>query len=67
MLGLAAAEVFGFDVERLTPLARRIGPTPADLGQSDDQTAVAASWARSRAVGRHWLTDHDFPVLGTTP
>lgn len=67
MLGLAAAEVFGFDVERLTPLARRIGPTPADLGQSDDQTAVAASWARSREVGRHWLTDHDFPVLGTTP
>jgi hypothetical protein len=67
MLGLAAAEVFGFDVERLTPLARRIGPTPADLGQSDDQRAVEASWARSREVGRHWLTDHDFPVLGTTP
>ena len=58
--------VFGFDVDRLGPLARRIGPTPADLGQPDDQTAVAASWARSREVGRHWLTDHDFPTLGVT-
>ena len=25
---------------------------------------MEASWARSREVGRHWLTDHDFPVLG---
>ncbi|WP_235466993.1 amidohydrolase family protein [Streptomyces platensis] len=64
MLGLSAAEAFGFDTARLAPLARRIGPTPADLGQSADQTAVEASWARSREVGRHWLTDHDFPVLG---
>jgi hypothetical protein len=67
MLGLAAAEVFGFDVGELTPLARRIGPTPAELGQTEDQSAVEASWARSREVGRHWLTDHDFPVLGVNP
>jgi hypothetical protein len=67
MLGLAAADAFGFDVAALEPLARRIGPTPAELGQRDDQEAVAASWARSREVGRHWLTDHDFPVLGVTP
>lgn len=64
MLGLAAAEVFGFDTAKLAPIARRIGPTPQELGQSADQGAVEASWARSREVGRHWLTDHDFPVLG---
>jgi hypothetical protein len=67
MLGLAAAEVFGFDTDALAPLARRIGPTPADLGQDADQSAVEASWARSRDVGRHWLTDHDFPTIGVTP
>jgi predicted TIM-barrel fold metal-dependent hydrolase len=64
MLGLSAAEAFGFDTAALAPLARRIGPTPAGLGQPADQPAVEASWARSREVGRHWLTDHDFPVLG---
>ncbi|WP_254068969.1 amidohydrolase family protein [Streptomyces sp. TM32] len=64
MLGLSAAEAFGFDTAALAPLARRIGPTPAALGQPADQPAVEASWARSREVGRHWLTDHDFPVLG---
>ncbi|MGW7577164.1 amidohydrolase family protein [Streptomyces sp. NPDC054765] len=64
MLGLSAAGAFGFDTAALAPLARRIGPTPAELGQSADQPAVEASWARSREVGRHWLTDHDFPVLG---
>ncbi len=28
MLGLNAAEIFGFDVESLAPLAEKIGPTP---------------------------------------
>ncbi|MFI9718959.1 amidohydrolase family protein [Streptomyces sp. NPDC052396] len=64
MLGLSAAEVFGFDTAVLAPLAARIGPTPAELGQSADQPAVEASWARSRETGRHWLTDRDFPSLG---
>ena len=36
MLGLAAAEIFGFDVEALAPLAEKIGPTPTDLGQLGD-------------------------------
>ncbi len=66
MLGLAAAEVFGFDTAKLAATARRIGPTPAELGQSPDQAAVEASWARSREVGRHWLAEHDFPVLGVS-
>ncbi|MFD9635441.1 amidohydrolase, partial [Streptomyces violascens] len=64
--GVAAAEVFGFDTAKLAPIARRIGPTPAELGQPDDQLSIEASWARSREVGRHWLTEHDFPVLGVS-
>ncbi|WP_415954302.1 amidohydrolase family protein [Streptomyces sp. KLOTTS4A1] len=66
ILGLSAAEVFGFDTAALAPVARRIGPTPADLGQPADQSAVEASWARSREVGRHWLTGNDFPVTGVS-
>ncbi len=49
------------------PCSPAHGPTPADLGQSDDQMVVAASLdarARWAATG---LTHHDFPVLGTTP
>ena len=33
MLGGNAAEVYGFDVDALRPLADRIGPTPEELGQ----------------------------------
>jgi predicted TIM-barrel fold metal-dependent hydrolase len=31
MLGLSAADVFGFDLERLAPIADRIGPRPRDI------------------------------------
>ncbi len=64
MLGQSAAEVFGFDVPALTEIARRIGPVPADLGQSANQAPVEASWRRSRETGRHWLTGFDFPYIG---
>ena len=57
MLGLAAAEVYGFDVDALKPLAERIGPTPEDLGQ-DDAVSIP-KWAASRETGRHWLTGAD--------
>ena len=70
ILGLATADAFGFDVEALRPLAEKIGPTPADLGQlSDTQTAadLTARWATVREVGRHWLTGHDFPLYGEPP
>ena len=66
MVGLAAAEVFGFDVEALRPLADKIGPTPQDLGQlagSPDGSDLVEKWARTKAVGRHWLTDHDFAFI----
>ena len=65
MLGLTAAEIFGFDVDALAPLAQKIGPTPTDLGQlSDGRTAadLQARWAPVKEVGRHWLTGHDFAL-----
>ena len=63
MVGLAAAEVYGFDVDALRPIADKIGPTPAELGQGADAEAVAR-WEPTRTVGRHWLTDHEFPLIG---
>jgi predicted TIM-barrel fold metal-dependent hydrolase len=57
ILGLNAAEFYGFDTATLAPLVERIGPTPDDLGQT---AAVDLSkWDALRAVGRHWLTDGD--------
>lgn len=53
ILGLNAAEVYGFDVDTLRPLADRIGPTAADLGQTEDPTA---KWAALKEAGRPWLT-----------
>ncbi len=66
MLGLAAAEGVRLRHRETRPLAQRVGPTPADLGQDADQSAVEASWARSREVGRHWLTDR-LPDAWVTP
>ncbi|MFO1536419.1 MAG: amidohydrolase family protein [Actinomycetota bacterium] len=66
MLGLNAVEIFGFDLGSLRPLAEKIGPTPEDLGQlGDGRTAadLTAKWAGVKAVGRHWLTGHDFPLI----
>ncbi|BBX60499.1 hypothetical protein MSHO_58440 [Mycobacterium shottsii] len=50
ILGLAAAEVYNFDLDALAPLAGRIGPTPADLGQ-DDAVSVP-KWEAARQAGR---------------
>jgi len=54
ILGLNAARVYGFDVQALAGLARKIGPTPGDLGQVDD-AASRARWANAATVGRFWL------------
>lgn len=61
MLGAAAAEVFGFDLAELRPIADRLAVTPESLGQTDDAANVA-KWARARAAGRHWLTGDDLPM-----
>ena len=55
MLGLAAAELYHFDLAALAPLAERIGPTPEELGQ-DDAVSIP-KWEAARLAGRHWLTD----------
>lgn len=61
MIGESAAEVYGFDLSSLRPVAERLGVTPQTLGQHDDVAAQAA-WAGHREVGRHWLSGHDFPL-----
>src|SRR6478609_8445984 len=66
MLGLAAGDTFGFDLAKLRTHSDKVGPTPTDLGQlTDTQTAadLTARWAPVKEVGRHWLTDHDFPLI----
>jgi hypothetical protein len=49
MLGLNAAEVYGFDLDSLRPIAARIGPSPDALGQdasklSDPEARRSARW-----------------------
>lgn len=55
ILGLNQVDFYGFDLEKLQPIADRVGPTPQDLGQTDP--AVLAKWDRYRAAGRPWLTE----------
>jgi hypothetical protein len=57
MLGLNAAELYGFDVDALRPLADRIGPTTDELGQTADQDL--RKWDALRAAGRPWITGID--------
>jgi predicted TIM-barrel fold metal-dependent hydrolase len=67
MVGGAAAEIFGFDLAKLQAHTDRIGPTPRDFGQITDDDPTGARlidrWAGPRDVGRHWLTDNDFPLV----
>jgi hypothetical protein len=49
LISETAAAVYGFDLESLRPIAERIGPTPADLGQdpsrhTDPAEVAAARW-----------------------
>ncbi len=57
ILGLNAAEFYGFDVDALQPIADEIGPTTDDLGQTDAD--AFAKWDDLRAAGRHWLTGRE--------
>ncbi len=60
MLGLTAAELYGFDTARLAPIAAGIGPTPEDLGQDKADFTI---WEQARETGRHWLTGPDVPAV----
>jgi predicted TIM-barrel fold metal-dependent hydrolase len=53
ILGGNAAEFYRFDVAALRPLADRVGPTPADLGQG---TTDPSKWDALREAGRPWIT-----------
>ncbi|HEY8217526.1 MAG TPA: amidohydrolase family protein [Acidimicrobiia bacterium] len=59
ILGLNQADFYGFDIEKLSTVADRIAPTPADLGQTDD--TVLSKWDRYREAGRPWLTGAEVP------
>jgi hypothetical protein len=56
-----------FDVDALRHHADKVGPNPEDFGQvtADDPTGarLVARWQPTKDVGRHWLTDHDFPLI----
>ena len=54
ILGLNQVDFYGFDVDRLRPIADRIGPTAHDLGQTDE--SAFAKWEPYRKAGRPWLT-----------
>ena len=57
ILGGNAAGVYGFDVDALTPLAERVGPTPDELGQTGAEAdGRLDKWAGLHAAGRPWLT-----------
>jgi predicted TIM-barrel fold metal-dependent hydrolase len=67
MLGLSAGDAFGFDMVELRKISEKVGPTPEDLGQlGEGKTAQALidKWEPVKKVGRHWLTGHDFSVIG---
>ena len=49
ILGLNQADFYGFDLDKLQPIADRIGPTPDDLGQTDE--SVFAKWEPYKKVG----------------
>ncbi len=53
ILGTNAASCYHFDLEALAPLARRIGPKPADLGQDGNDLA---KWTDLAAAGRPWIS-----------
>jgi predicted TIM-barrel fold metal-dependent hydrolase len=55
ILGETALRVYGFDEAALGEIASRVGPTPDDLGQTDQ--SQLAKWDEARRVGRHWVTD----------
>ncbi len=57
ILGLNAAEFYNFDLDKLAPIADRIGPTPEELGQTD--ASVVAKWDDLKKAGRPWLTDEE--------
>ena len=59
MLGLAAAAEYDFDVAKLTPVARRIGPARP----TSARTLGGRARPHSAAADRHWLAGPDIPEV----
>jgi predicted TIM-barrel fold metal-dependent hydrolase len=57
ILGLNQVDFYGFDAARLQPIADRIGPTTADLGQTGDGDVM--KWEPYKKAGRPWLTGQE--------
>ena len=57
ILGLNQAAFYGFDLDALQPIADRIGPTPLDLGQTDETSTT--KWDALKRAGRPWLTGEE--------
>jgi len=55
ILGLNAADFYHFDLDKLAPIADRIGPTPEELGQTDP--TVLAKWEPLREAARPWRSE----------
>ncbi len=57
ILGGNAATAYGFDVDALTPLVERVGPTPDELGQTGAETdGRLDKWVDLKRAGRPWIT-----------
>jgi predicted TIM-barrel fold metal-dependent hydrolase len=63
ILGGNQAEFYGFDLDKLQPIADRIGPTPEDFCQDD--AAAVAKWELYKRAGRPWLTGTEAGALLT--
>ena len=50
ILGLNAAEFYNFDLDKLGPIAERIGPTPEELGQTDPRCCRSGTTSRPRVA-----------------
>ncbi len=63
ILGGNQAEFYGFDLDKLQPIAERVGPTPEEFGQDDP--AAVDKWEPYRRAGRPWLTGTEAGALLT--
>jgi predicted TIM-barrel fold metal-dependent hydrolase len=63
ILGGNQAEFYRFDLDKLQPIADRVGPTPEEFGQDDP--AAVDKWEPYRRAGRPWLTGTEAGALLT--
>lgn len=52
MLAINAAELYGFDLEALAPLAAKVGPTKAEISQALDLSTLPEAARKCPAFGK---------------